>query len=508
MRPDELWSKTWKLLSHDIIFTQRKILNCPGLVLQDEALQILFLAAIEDLLQSNGSSLKNFPEMPFPDQEYVSNLTNRLIRTELLYDKVYSLCMATEVLAKHSFGKLTAGLRSKGEIVLNVASSGIASLLLTGGRTAHSRFVIPINIFENSICSIEPNSELGALIKKTKLIIWDEAPMIHKHCFEALDRKMRDILRSTYSNSEETVFGRKMVVFGDDFRQILPVIPKGSRSNIVNASLNSSYLWQHCQVLKFTVNMRLRVGCQETDVEEIKEFADWILKLGNGLLGDTNDGEVEIQIPEDLLIDDVVNPLDSLILFTYPDILNSLSNPLYFQQRAILAPTHTVADSLCESDEAIDIDMALFSTDVLNSLHLSRLPQHKLILKVGAPMMLLRNIDQSNGLCNGTHLQVIKLGKHVIEAKIITGTNIGQTTLISRLKMTPSDKRVPVKMCRRQFPIVVCFAMTINKSQGQSLDQVGLYLPRPVFSHGQLYVAVSRVKRKKGLKILIMDEDG
>ena len=146
---------------------------------------------------------------------------------------------------------LCACLRSKGEIVLPFASSGIVVLLLTRGRTAHSRFGIPINVNEDSMCrGIEPNSQLAELLKRTKLIIWDEAPMTHNHCFEALNRSLRDVIHCLNGKPSELSFGGKVVVFGGDFRQVLPVILKGTRQDIVFFALNYSHIWNNCKVLR------------------------------------------------------------------------------------------------------------------------------------------------------------------------------------------------------------------------------------------------------------------
>lgn len=147
---------------------------------------------------------------------------------------------------------------SKGDFVINVASSGITSLHLPGGKTSHTRFAIPIYLTKNSTYNITYGSQLAELILKTKLIIWDEAPMMHKHYFEALDRTMRYLLRFAYPLSGEDTFGGKtFFYFGGDYRHILPVVPKGTKQHIVSATINSSYLWSICKVMRLTKNLRL-----------------------------------------------------------------------------------------------------------------------------------------------------------------------------------------------------------------------------------------------------------
>ncbi|XP_074293320.1 uncharacterized protein LOC141620311 [Silene latifolia] len=431
---------------------------------------------------------------------------------------------------------LCAGIRSKGEIVIAVASSGIAAILLPGERTAHARLSIPINVDENSTChGIRPGTDLAELLKRAKLIIWDEAPMVNRYCFEALDRSLRDIMRTSPEGDPEKPFGGKVVVFGGDFRQILPVIPKAGKILLALLSvlllygdIARSYLIIKFMVLKLTKNMRLQVGSAESDVDEIRQFSEWILEVGDGLVGGPNDGVANIELPEDILIQPGLDPIATIVESTYLSLKDHLGDPRYFTERAVLAPTHDVVEVVndyvldqIQKDENVYLSSdeiskeetncgvrELYSTEFLNSIRCSGLPNHSLKLKVGAIVMLLRNIDQANGLCNGTRMEVNHLGNRVISANVISGSHVGSKVYIPWNTLTPSDTTMfSVKFERRQFPLAVCFAMTINKSQGQSLSRVGLYLPRPVFTHGQLYVALSRITSKKGLKVLLLDED-
>jgi len=133
---------------------------------------------------------------------------------------------------------------------------------------------------------------------------------------------------------------------------------------------------------------------------------------------------------------------------------------------------------------------------------------HTISLRIGIPIMLLCNLNLSAGLCNETRLIITQLAERVIEAQIITGSFISNHVFIPRIVFPINDTKCPFTIKRRQFPIRLCYAMTINKSQGQSLKVVGVFLKEQVFTHGQLYIALSRVTSKQGLKIITCDAKG
>ncbi|XP_074305818.1 uncharacterized protein LOC141641040 [Silene latifolia] len=450
VKPELVWEKTWKFLSDDILHRRRTELRNPDLQLTDKQLQNYALSEIESWLQRNGSSLLLADELSYDKdalkkehEVLTSSMTDeqKSIYRKIMFSVENGQGGVYFVYGYGGTGKtflwktLCAGIRSKGEIVIAVASSGIAAILLPGGQTAHARLSIPLNVDENSTChGIRPGTDLAELIKRAKLIIWDEAPMVNRYCFEALDRSLRDIMRTSPEGDPEKPFGGKVVVFGGDFdKYCLLYLKEAGKILLVLLSVLLLYgdisRLEH-NVLKLTKNMRLQVGSAESDVDKIRQFSEWILEVGNGLAGGPNDGVANIELPEDILIQPGLDPIATIVESTYPSLKDHLGDPRYFTERAVLAPTHDVVEAINDyvldqiqkeekvylrSDEFSKEETnsgvrELYSTEFLNSIRCSSLPNHSLKLKVGAIVMLLINIDHANGLCNGTRMEVNHLG--------------------------------------------------------------------------------------------------
>lgn len=406
------------------------------------------------------------------------------------------------------YNALCSHYRAQGKIVICVASSGIAAQLLPGGHTAHSRFRIPLTINHLVTSNISRNSSLASLIQQTHLIIWDEVPMQHRYCFEAVSRTLNDICGTT----SDIPFGSIPIVLGGDFAQILPVVRHVSRTTTIQTCLQHSPIWHHLEVLHLVQNLCI------VNTPANQEFLTFVDSLAyNPHL------YRKIQIPDmihlersiELLCEKVYPPelllhateyanafTGRAILAFRNDTVNDFNNKMIDDMPGILHVFHAI-NTVDINEEVLEGEP--LAAEVLQSIDLASVPPSCLKLKIGAPVIPLRNLSPTLKLCNSTCLCVLQIGRNCLKAAILGGTFDGEIRLLPRIKLSTSPEDLPFILLRKQFPIILCFAITVNKSQGQSFPHVDVDLRSEAFTHGQLYIALSRVICLSGLTLLLSE---
>ncbi|XP_055308166.1 ATP-dependent DNA helicase pif1-like [Sitodiplosis mosellana] len=303
--------------------------------------------------------------------------------------------------------------------------------------------------------------------------------MAHKKSLQALEITMRDIRKN------DNLFDGALILLAGDFRQTLPVIPRSTPADELNACLKLSPLWRYVKVLRLRENVRVQLQNDPSAAV----FSKQLLDIGNGAMA-VNAATGMITFPENFCR--ITQEKDELVQSVFPNIVQNYMDHDWLGERAILAGTNKDVTELnwsiqskipgdVVSYKSIDTvtnddGVVHYSAEFLNSVDVPGLPPHNLRLK---------------------------LMKNVIEATILKGKFKGEDVLISPIPMIPTD--MPFSFKRLQFPIRIAFAITINKSQGQSMEICGINLEYPVFSHGQLYVTCSRVGKPQALYIYAKD---
>ena len=553
--PRELLDKFWMTWIDDFELQGRQC----NVLLDKQQLKTMVLLDLEMRLQSFEKELEDFGlPKPTPEElnqiKAVSNTEPVLIREEKDYsiDKLEEFVKVSEskftseqlviyeavmeavrqgrqllafIDARGGCGKtfllnaILASVRSSepgGCVALAMATTGIAANLLSLGRTFHSRMKAPLAANEQSLLQISAQSSLSKLIKMAKLLLIDESTMLDRYQLEAMDRSLRDIM-----GVENVPFGGKIVILAGDFRQCLPVVPGANRAGTIGQCINKSHLWKQFSIHRLTNNLRVSASGDPRK----EEFDKWTLSIGNGI---SQDGR--IYIPNSMCTQIIPNSKDSpkneencmkkFCAKIFPDLMTNLKINGWLEGRAILAPTNKEVDALNDiiqewiTDRGIMLpsadtlenpnDVFRFNTEYLNTLTPSGFPKHLLHLKPGMPLMILRNINPRQGLCNGTRVIFDKcINNKLLQCRIVE-TN--EVVLIPRITFIPKVNKFPFEWQRRQFPVRPSFAMTINKAQGQTLRFAGIWLRVDVFTHGQLYVACSRVGDPDNLHLAIIQD--
>ncbi|EPB65785.1 hypothetical protein ANCCEY_15144, partial [Ancylostoma ceylanicum] len=311
----------------------------------------------------------------------------------------------------YTFNTLIRVLELNNKSVITVASTGIAATLLKNGRTAHSAFGLPLKrLCSDSVANVDASSAAGLMLRNVDVIIWDEISMQTRFAVECVDRLLRDVAAPENS---ALPFGGVIMVFGGDWCQFLPVVPGGSRLEIINETLKSSSLWRSMTILILDQNMRLIPG------EE--KHAAWLRAVGEGA-NYMSDG-MHIDIPSCMCLPsekDVINWIYTQDTLRSPELLGRVAlltvrncDAIELNETVLrmipgdITELYGIDTPASEEDGAIG--MPCDDEEYLHQLTPSGMPQYKISVKKGAIVMLLRNIDVSERLCNGTRLEVLSV---------------------------------------------------------------------------------------------------
>uniref|UniRef100_A0A183BTU6 ATP-dependent DNA helicase n=1 Tax=Globodera pallida TaxID=36090 RepID=A0A183BTU6_GLOPA len=415
-----------------------------------------------------------------------------------------------------SYNKIIARAKASRLNFLPMATTGIAAELLYEGQTVHKRLCRARHVDASTPLNVDYESNFAHMLRSIHGMIIDEISMQNRDVLEYVDRLLRSVAPKRLQN---IAFAGKVVVLGGDWKQLTPVIPRGGHLDQKAASVKSSPLFKLFTTIRLSTNHRLQAGQEQ--------YRNFLKRVGAGLI---NDSKLHIKLPACMVEPD----RDALINFVFPPHL--LQDPLgQWEQlagRAILCPLNretlelnniimdrmvsrekifSAFTTLIQDESAADVDLQNNMAD-LNYENLSRLtppgiPEHFLRVKIGAVMMLTSNISLEEGLCNGTRVQILEMFNHIIRCRILTGTQRGNMHDLHVARfLFGGDPKAPHEglfRCERiQFPLRPGSVMTVNKAQGQTLSHVGVLLDRSrCFSHGQLYVALSRVRQAQNIKV-------
>ena len=416
--------------------------------------------------------------------------------------------------------------RGKGKLPIACAWSGIAATMLPNGRTVSSRFALPVPLpEEHAQSNLTAQQAKGRLLKAAHIILWDEISMTPLEALDAADRCLQDIMEN------DDPFGGKILIMAGDFRQVLPVVPHGDDAKIKAHTVTRHSYFTEGKVIRFSLATNKRASGDHA-------YSDFLLELGDGRRQVASEVSANaIRLPDQIVASDETTYGD-LARWVFGDVVQlglaaarqdswrSADIIETVSLRAVLAPKKSVVqafnDDILKRFPPASVveylstdriagenaeDYANFPVEFLNSLDLPGLPPHNMRLCPGVIIILLRNLNSNQGLCNGTRALLLACKPRCLDVLILTGKCKGERVFLPRITMSSQQGALPFPLCRRQFPCKLAWAMTINKAQGQSLQRAGLLLEEPVFAHGQLYVAASRAGSFKNFRVVVANSE-